>query len=73
MTQVEFLRLWVRMKPAQVKRRTWHYLGMRTHAHLGAIGFAFREPRLWWHFQRIRLHVWFGFPLPPKLPYAIAA
>ena len=73
MTQVEFLRLWVRMKPAQVKRRTWHYLGMEIHSHVSEILWAIRNPRLWWYTQRIRLHVWFGFPLPPKPPFSIDA
>lgn len=73
MTQVEFLRLWVRMKPAQVKRRTWHCLGMEIHAYLGVITWPIREPRGWWYFQRIQMHVWYGFPMPPKPPFAIEA
>ena len=73
MTQIEFLRVWFRIKPAQVKRRTWHYLGMEIHSYFGAIGFAFREPRCWWFCRRVTWHYRYGFPMPATPPYAIAA
>ena len=73
MTQIEFLRVWFRIKPAQVKRRTWHRLGMQTESFIGAIGFAFREPRCWWFCRRISMHYRFGFPMPAMPPFSIDA
>lgn len=73
MNQLEFLRLWIRVKPGQVKRRTWHRLGMQTHDAIRAVGFPFRDPRLWWFCRRVSWHYRYGFPMPPKPPYFMAA
>ena len=76
MTQIEFLRLWVRIKPAQVKRRAWHHLGMQVHTAISNTAFAFREPRCWWFCRRVSWHYRYGFPMPPmppKSPFAIEA
>lgn len=73
MTQIEFLRLWFRIKPAQVKRRTWHRLGMQTNTAIRSVGFAFREPRFWWFCRRVSWHYRYGFPMPVKPPFAIEA
>lgn len=73
MTQVEFMRRWMWAKPAQVKRRAWHRLGMAINHAQRAVGFAFQHPRLWWFCRRCDLHFRFGFPMPPKPPYAITA
>ncbi len=73
MTQIEFLRIWMRAKPAQVKRRAWHRLGMQTNTSIRNVGFAFREPRFWWFCRRVSWHYRFGLPMPAKPPYAVEA
>ena len=64
MTQIEFLRLWMRGKPAQVKRRTWHCLGMQAHQSFRSAMFPIRHPRMWWFCRRCDLHFRYGFPRP---------
>lgn len=64
MTQVQFLRLWWWFKPAQVKRRTWFFLGLRVDAIARAITLPFRRPRLWWFSRRVYWHYRYGLPMP---------
>lgn len=64
MNQRQFLKLWMPLRPTRAKRRSWFFLGLRLHDLAGAFAFAFREPRLWWFCQRVRLHYLLGFPMP---------
>lgn len=64
MTEVGFIRLWWRLKPAQVKRKTWLSSGLRIYAIARAITLPVRHPRLWWFVTRVRLHYAYGLPLP---------
>ena len=64
MTQREFLRVWLRVRPSTVTRSKWFRLGESIHLAICNLGFPFREPRFWWFCRRVQLHVWFGLPLP---------
>lgn len=71
MTQIEFMRVWMTAKPAQVKRRAWYRFGMQANTLISNVGFAFREPRLWWFCRRVTWHYRFGLAMPPKPPYTV--
>jgi hypothetical protein len=65
MTQVQFFRVWWRLRPKDFPRAKWFRLGASIHATGGALSLPFRDPRFWWFCRRVQLAIALGLP-PPK-------
>lgn len=71
MTQIQFFRIWWRLRPRNVRRAKWFVAGLRIFETVAAIPWAIRNPRWWWFCRRVRLHYRYGFPMPLKPAHRI--
>jgi hypothetical protein len=64
MTQIQFFRLWWRLRPRDFSRAKWFRWGYLVDATARAWTLPFRHPRLWWFCRRVQFAISFGLPLP---------